>query len=237
LKEGEVGGDHRVPPESMNAQEPKRSYFPPDEIDEIFEKAKRLAKDPETGKTYYVDADMSFTEWYKGLTETQKGQKGEKGEFKYIRKDSVEVVPDGGIMDTVSINKETVLTNPKSTKYRYAITQEQIDDVLENELKGFIFPIKPVYNSRVRSNGRTVAEMYQWGELKRIKAIEIGKQDSPNKEFLIDTLLHEYYEVKILTNQFSNKFYERLSISGNNKRHEWINSRIREFFEKAGERL
>ena len=47
--------------------------------------------------------------------------------------------------------------------------------------------------------------MYSWGELKKIKSIEIGKQDSPDKAFLVNTLLHEYFEAEILKNQYTKK--------------------------------
>jgi hypothetical protein len=129
-------------------------------------------------------------------------------------------------------DKETAKAN--KTRVRYAVTQQQIDDVLENELKGFVFPVKPVYNSRIRANGRTIGELYPWGQLKDIKAIEIGKQDLPNRNFLIDTLLHEYYEAYIMQKQFTDGFFKNLSKAGDQKRHKWINSKISDFFNGIG---
>ena len=56
----------------------------------------------------------------------------------------------------------------KSRKTRlnsYPISQELIDDILNNELKEFDFPVKPVYNPRIRNNGITKAKMHSWGQL------------------------------------------------------------------------
>jgi len=48
------------------------AYFPPDEIDAMFDDvATRIARDPLTGKNYYVPADMSYKEWRASLTEDQ----------------------------------------------------------------------------------------------------------------------------------------------------------------------
>jgi len=48
------------------------AYFPPDEIDAMFDDVKtRIARDPITGKNYYVPADMTYKEWRESLTEEQ----------------------------------------------------------------------------------------------------------------------------------------------------------------------
>ena len=122
------------------------------------------------------------------------------------------------------------LCGGKMKPVRYAITQEQIDSILENELKEYSFPVKPVYNPRIRANGRTIAEVYPWGQLKQIKAIEIGKQDVSDRKFLIDTLLHEYFEAEIFIKQYADEFYKNISKSGDYKRHMWINTQIDKFF-------
>ena len=115
---------------------------------------------------------------------------------------------------------------------RYSVTQEQIEDILENELKDFEFVVKPVYNPRIRANGITKGEIYPWGELKQIKSIEIGKQDNPNRSFLVDTLLHEYYEAEIMIKQYTNDFFKKLSRAGTVERHKWIDSQIAKFLNK-----
>ena len=124
-----------------------------------------------------------------------------------------------------------ILSNPARSSKRYPITQEQIDEILANELKNYAFPVKPLYNSRIKDNGRTIAEMYKWGQLKRIKSIDIGKQDEPDRKFLIDTLLHEFYETEILEKQFFDDYYKILA-RPDSKRHEWIDEQIKQFFEK-----
>ena len=48
------------------------AYFPPDEADAMFDKAKRSARDPVTGEIYYVPADMTYNEWIASFTEEQK---------------------------------------------------------------------------------------------------------------------------------------------------------------------
>ncbi|MCL2513701.1 MAG: hypothetical protein FWF08_07355 [Oscillospiraceae bacterium] len=113
---------------------------------------------------------------------------------------------------------------------RYIVSQQLIDDILENELKGYSFPVKPAYNPRMRANGRTVAVFHPWGQIKQIKAIEVGKQDSPDRKFLVDTLLHEYLEAEIFIKQYDEPFYNKLSKSGDYNRHKWINFKIDEFF-------
>jgi len=112
----------------------------------------------------------------------------------------------------------------------YCASQELIDDILSNELKDFVFPVKPIYNSRIRANGHTKAELYSWGSVKRIIKIEIGKQDSEQRDFLVDTLLHEYYEALILKNSSTEDFYKKLHESTEILRHAWINNQISKFF-------
>ena len=74
--------------------------------------------------------------------------------------------------------------------------------------------------------------MYPWGEVKEIKNIYIGKQDKETKEFLIDTLLHEKLEAKILLTKTST--YQNLNNLSEEKRHEYINSVIKRYFRMKG---
>ena len=127
------------------------------------------------------------------------------------------------------MESEVIISNPAKSSNRYPVTQEQIDDILANELKDIKFPVRPLYNPRIKDNGRTIAEMYKWGQLKQIKSIDIGKQDKPDRAFLIDTLLHEYYEAIILENQFTDDYYKNIS-KKDNKRHAWIDEQITSFF-------
>ena len=97
------------------------AFFPPTEADKMFEKAKRAARDPETGKTYYVDVDITFSEWFSGLTKTQ------KGEFKYIREKSVTNELDDGIINTGGMSGAL---NPDSAR-----AQEHADRFYESVRK------------------------------------------------------------------------------------------------------
>ena len=135
------------------------------------------------------------------------------------------------------MEKDVSATNPNISPNRHSVTQDQIDDVLDNELKDYAFPVKPIYNPWIRANGLTKGEIYKWGQLKRIVSIEIGKQDKPDRDFLIDTLLHEFYEADIMAKQYDVDFYRKLYRAGDEKRHAWINSQIAEFFRKLEERL
>ena len=103
---------------------------------------------------------------------------------------------------------------------------------MKNELSSIKFPVQPVYNPRIRDNGKTIATLYKWGEVKEIKAIYIGKQDKDTKEFLMDTLIHEKLEAKILT--MKTKKYTELNSMSDEKRHEYINSVIKRYFKMKG---
>jgi len=60
------------PPTHPNCRSTTVAYFPPDEIDAMFDDvATRIARDPVTGKNYYVSADLSYAEWRASLTEDQ----------------------------------------------------------------------------------------------------------------------------------------------------------------------
>lgn len=81
-------------------------------------------------------------------------------------------------------------------KGRYAISQEEIDDVLGNELAGIRFSMHPVYNPRVKTDGKTTIEEVHPG-FNRVKKVEIGPQSDPSRAWLIDTILHEELEARI----------------------------------------
>ncbi len=127
---------------------------------------------------------------------------------------------------------DIIIKEKRATRNAYNISQEQIDNIANNELKNINFPVKPKYNSRIRGNGKTIAIPYPWGEIKTIKEIQIGKQDKSTKEFLIDTLLHEKLEAKILTTKTSK--YNQLSKMNEDDRHLYINKVIKKYFNMKG---
>ncbi len=131
-----------------------------------------------------------------------------------------------------SSNSAIIIRDKKQNSNRYEISDKQIESIMNNELSSIKFPVKPIYNSRIRDNGKTIATVYSWGEVKEIKVIYIGKQDKDTKEFLIDTLLHEKLEAKILMTK-TNK-YENLNKVSDIKRHEYINKVIERYFRMKG---
>jgi hypothetical protein len=122
---------------------------------------------------------------------------------------------------------------PPYSSSRHPVTQEQIDDILANELKEFEFPVKPTYNPHIKPNGKTIGEFHSWGQFKQIKKILIGKQDSAKREFLVETILHEYYEAYIMERQHTEDFFIELSNSGDKAIHKWIDKRVKDFFERG----
>lgn len=66
LTEAVVGANY--PPVHPNCRSTTVAYFPPDEINAMFEKAQRAARDPITGEIFYVPADMTYKEWRDSLS-------------------------------------------------------------------------------------------------------------------------------------------------------------------------
>ena len=129
-------------------------------------------------------------------------------------------------------NNSIIIRDKKNINKRFDISEETFNNILNNELKNIKFPVKPVYNSRIRDNGKTIATTYPWGEVKEIKSILIGKQDKETKEFLIDTFVHEKLEAKILITK-TNK-YKKLNEASDKERHEYINKIIERYFKMKG---
>lgn len=134
----------------------------------------------------------------------------------------------------ILINKQEsdiILRNKSGIRGIYPKSQKEINDICNNELKNIKFPAKVVYNARV-TNGRTRYTRYSWGELKEIISIEIGKQQKDSKEFVIDTLLHEKLEAKILIT--NTKKYKALDNTSEGNRHKYINEVITRYFRMKG---
>ena len=125
-----------------------------------------------------------------------------------------------------------IIRDKSNSKSRYEVSPNELNNIINNELSNIKFPITPTYNSRIRDNGKTIAALYPWGEVKEIKNIYIGKQDKETKEFLIDTLLHEKLEAKILLTKTSK--YQNLNNLSEEKRHEYINNVIKRYFRMKG---
>jgi hypothetical protein len=117
---------------------------------------------------------------------------------------------------------------------RYPISQVEIDNILNTELKNVRFSVKPTYNSRVVTPGKTRI-LLQSGNAK-IKTMEIGKQNKSGKAELVNTLLHEELEARIAVkayNRYSERY--RLIIKHNDSTiHPYINKVIKRFFRLKG---
>lgn len=103
------------------------------------------------------------------------------------------------LMKSKSLLKRLMKETNKSRRLlrgRHAITQEEIDDVLSSELAGIRFSMHPIYNPRVKTDGKTTIEEVYPG-FNRVKKIEIGPQSNPSRMWLIDTILHEELEARI----------------------------------------
>lgn len=127
---------------------------------------------------------------------------------------------------------DIIIKEKRATRNAYSISQEQIDNICNNELKNIKFHKKPTYNARIGDNGRTKYIEYPWGECKEITAIEIGKQDKNTKEFLIDSILHEKLEAKIAS--INTNKYQRLKKDTDENRHKYIDQVITRYFNLKG---
>jgi len=130
---------------------------------------------------------------------------------------------------TKTKKSDIIVKEKRAQRNAYAISQEQIDNICNNELQNIKFQKKPEYNPRIGDNGRTKYIEYPWGECKEITKIEIGKQGKNTKEFLIDSLLHEKLEAKIAST--NTDYYNKLKNIGDYDRHTYINRIIKRYFD------
>lgn len=123
-----------------------------------------------------------------------------------------------------------------SVNSRFPTSQDMIDSLIESDMPNIKFTFKPVYNSRIRANGKTViVEDRYTGKVKYIDSVQIGKQDKPSAEFLEDTIIHEELEARIaMRSLFSHKFSRLYHDCSDYERHKYINSRIERYFHMRG---
>lgn len=115
----------------------------------------------------------------------------------------------------------------------YPASQEEIDALLAGALAGVKFSASPRYNPRIVTPGRTDVGYNETGS-KCIKRMDIGKQYSPDKKALIDTLLHEELEARIWLNRHSKELYWELNSASDRERHAYIQKIIDRFMELKG---
>ena len=181
---------------------------------DVLAKMKQSAIDPVTGKRITVPGDMTYKEWYEKYAEKHVEQERRKHSrtLKFTHRSG-------------KINLE----RNKLKRGIYPVTQKQIDGIIQSELSGVSFSAAPTYNGRIASPGKTSIELYSWGEFKKVKKIEIGKQYRDTKESLIDTLLHEELEVR-LAKRYGSKMYDM----PDDEIHGYIDRVIERFFKIKG---
>ena len=125
------------------------------------------------------------------------------------------------------------LRREKFVSGSFKASNEQIEDIMNKELSGVEFTVKPVYNARIRTQGKTSATVSPLGKI-TVNKIEIGKQVKDTRECLIDSLLHEELEARIMKRSDKNDFYRHLNEASEKERHVYINKIIKKFFEVKG---
>lgn len=138
-----------------------------------------------------------------------------------------------GAQKTISRNKSQEIERNKPTPKRYPTSQKEIDDIQKNELKNVRFSNEIVYNSHIRTPGKTTCEESPFGT-RKITKIEIGIQSNPGRSEVIDTMLHEELEARILIKATKSEFYKNIENSGNSGIHEYINKVIDTAFRIKG---
>lgn len=117
---------------------------------------------------------------------------------------------------------------------RYPTSQDQIDGITKNVLGGVRFSCKVLYNSRIRSAGKMTAKELHgrvW-----IEKIEIGKQYKDGVKELIDTILHEELEARIVKRAFNegSERYMKMFRAGDSAIHPYINKVIARYLGMKG---
>lgn len=118
---------------------------------------------------------------------------------------------------------------------RYSSSQEEIDSLLKNELKGIRFSASITYNPRLRASyGQTKAIMKN-GRLKSL-TIEISKQARPGKAEIIDTILHEEMEARIIKRAYKKNIvkYKKMDALGEQGTHPYLLPRVKRYLKLKG---
>lgn len=85
----------------------------------------------------------------------------------------------------------------KTSTGRHAYSQKELDEVIGKYAPNINWIVRPKYNPRLRSYGKTCAEQLFPG-YNRVTKIEIGPQKNDDVLELVDTILHEAMEAKML---------------------------------------
>lgn len=115
-------------------------------------------------------------------------------------------VPHGEELSSPAPENIVIRDKPRMKRGDYSVTQEQVDDLIQNELSGIRFSAKPKVNNRIKSPGKT-RKVYNSRTDRYELIIEIGKQYSDSRKDLIDTLIHEELEARIIANRHHRDLY------------------------------
>lgn len=105
--------------------------------------------------------------------------------------------------------------------------------MLNNELAGIKFSAHPTYSPRLGTYGKTTVIVDKDGRIKVSKML-IGKQKNSSKQELIDTLIHEELEARILLNKHSRELFYELKYADDDERHAWIQKIINRYIKLKG---
>ena len=111
---------------------------------------------------------------------------------------------DGGIISTME--KEVAASDKPSISIsspRFPTTQTEIDRIVSNELSGVRFSAPISYNPRLRTSYGQTKTIIKGSSIVS-QTIEIGKQSRPGTAELIDTILHEEMEARIVRRAVKN---------------------------------
>ncbi|MBR5487583.1 MAG: minor capsid protein [Phascolarctobacterium sp.] len=192
-----------APPFHVRCRSTTVPYFD----DEFSVLDKRAARD-EDGKYYTVPASMKYKDW-------------EEAFVKGGSKDGLRELPRSG----------KIVVRNRLVAGKHPVTDEQITDILGNELQNVKMSATPKYNSRIRTAGRTTVVKSPMGFVKSIE-ISIGKQTKGTKLELIDTLLHEELEARVLIGKTPLK--QKQAHWSEDKYHKYIDKVIKRFFRLKG---
>lgn len=170
----------------------------------------RMARDPVTDKSVPTEA-QTYEEWAKN-----------------------NIQPSQNTLKSGIIN-----TKDKFGKIdppvRYPTSQEEIDSIKSNELKSVNFSAPITYNPRLRASYGQTKTIIKNGRIID-QSIEIGKQRKPGKAELIDTLIHEELEARIVQRAYTRHIpkYIKMDKLGERGTHPYILPRVERFLRLKG---
>ncbi|MBR5156481.1 MAG: hypothetical protein IKW59_01805 [Clostridia bacterium] len=131
-------------------------------------------------------------------------------------------------------DKSIIIKEKRASDGRYTWSQQTLEEIKNNDLSGIRFTKEPIYNPRIRCNGKTTIAVNKYNDVLYIEKIEIGKQDKSSLEFLEDTIIHEELEARIAMKSNLSSKYKHLYTADELKRHDYINKVINRFFKTKG---